>query len=66
MMQLRSSKRKIKSEPRGLKGIKEDFKRFIEIGEGDYKNAKKFNNVINPPFFNIPVGRVSYMHYLYT
>ncbi len=42
---------------RSLQGIKDDHKRFLDDG-GNLKNAKLFNNVICPNFFDIELEQV--------
>ena len=41
--------------PRTLQTLCDDYSRFISQGGGYIKMAKKYNNVIGPYFFDIPL-----------
>ena len=43
---------------RTLDSLKADYLRFETIGKGDIRQAKNFNNVIGPVFFNVPLSQV--------
>nr|XP_047129350.1 uncharacterized protein LOC124809337 [Hydra vulgaris] len=43
---------------RTLESLKSDFERFKNDG-GNNKNAKKFNNVIDEPLFDIPIEQIA-------
>ena len=46
------------SKSRDLSTLSEDYESFSSEGGGDLKNAKFFNNVIQPYFFDIPLENV--------
>jgi hypothetical protein len=45
-------------QPRTLESLKADYARFMANG-GNIKQAKKYNNVICPYYFDIPLDQVS-------
>ena len=49
------------SMTRTLQTLCDDYSRFISQGGGYIKMAKKYNNVIGPYFFDIPLENVSYL-----
>ena len=53
---------------RSLDSLNADYHQFQTTGKGDIRHAKKFNNVIGPVFFNIPISQVCVhvVTYMYT
>nr|XP_047124046.1 uncharacterized protein LOC124806864 [Hydra vulgaris] len=55
-MQLNTENRNRQINLRTLQTLKSDYERFKNNG-GNIKNAKKFNNVIDEPLFDIPIDQ---------
>ena len=49
-----------RAKARGLQTFSEDYMKFSTEGGGNLKNAKHFNNVIQPYFFDIPLENVRF------
>jgi hypothetical protein len=43
--------------PRTLDSLQADHLKFQTIGKGDLRQAKNYNNVIGPVFFDVPLFR---------
>ena len=59
-MQLHSSQRKAAAELRTLESMAADLLKFRTVCKGHLSRAKEANNVIEEPFFDIPLDQVTF------
>ena len=63
-MQLPPSQRTVAVVERTLESMKSDLTTFREKFKGNLKNAMDANNVIDEPFFNIPLNQVCIRNFI--
>ena len=63
-MQLPPSQRTVEVEERTLESLESDHTKFQENYKGNLKNAMDANNVIDKPFFKIPLDQVCIRNFI--